>query len=181
MPATTRSQRAQQEAASSALTLQMPSNSHGTSALSDGTIVRVTASDTGEGKHWRWVYSETGDVGSKSNPPSPESNSLVTPVSSMPLLSPSLQHAPRRREKHHPQLADAPELIHRQFAPDSAILSAIHDSPTAKFGRISMGPAGTWLVDDEGKYIVIPGPKSPSLRYASQDQEGSMNGMNTED
>ena len=174
MPATTRSQRAQQEAASCPLTLQMPANGHGTSALSDGTIVRVTASDTGEGRHWRWVYSETGDAGSKSNPPSPESNSLVTPVSSMPLMSPSLQHAPRRREKHYPRLTDADTLVHRQLAQDSTIPWVIRDSPTAKFGRISMGPAGTWLVDDEGNYIVTPVPKSPSLRYASQDQEGSI-------
>lgn len=175
MPATTRSQRAQQETASFPLTLQMPSNRRDASVLSaaDGTIVRVTASDTGEGKHWHWIYSETGDVGSKSNPPSPESNSLVTPVSSMPLLSPSLQHAPRRPEKHHPRLADAPELVHRPLAPDSTIPWVAPDSPTAKFGRISVGPAGTWLVDDEGNYIVTPVSKSPSLRYASQDQEGS--------
>jgi hypothetical protein len=185
MPVTTRSRRVQQEAAPCPLTLQMPSNRDGASTLPDGTIVRVTTSDTGEGKHWRWVYSETGDNGSKSNPPPPEStvtfeefpqcDSLVTPVSSMPLLPPSIQHA--RRERHYPRPADAPKLIHRHLAPDSTIPwetdldSVTRDSPTAKFGRLAMGPEGTWLVDDEGNYIVMPMPKSPSFRYVSQDHE----------
>ncbi|KAF8338707.1 hypothetical protein F5887DRAFT_1192136 [Amanita rubescens] len=193
MPVITRSRRAQQEAARCLSTIQIPANGYDMSRLSDGTILQVTTSDTGEGKHWRWTYSETAP---KSNPSllegtlateeSSQCDNIVTPVSSMPFLPPSI-HAPRRREKHHSKPANAHRLVRPPLAPDSTIPwgmdldKALRDSPTARFGHQAVGPHGTWLVDDEGEYMVTPtsGSSALALQHFSQSQEGAINKSTT--
>ncbi len=58
---------------------------------------------------------------------------------------------------------------------------ALRDSPTARFGHQVVGPHGTWLVDDEGEYIVTPASESPAsaLQHFSQSQAGAINKSTT--
>ena len=184
MPVTTRNQRARQEAAACLSTVQIPADGHDTSELLDETPVQDTTSDTGEG-----IYSETA---AGSNPSllateqSSQCDNVVTPVSSMPFLPPSI-HAPRRRAKHHSKPADAHRLVRPPLAPENTmpwemdLEKVLSNSSTARVGSRALGPHGTWLVDEEGNCIITPASESSALssQRSNRSQEWAINESTT--
>ncbi|KAK2465082.1 hypothetical protein APHAL10511_002890 [Amanita phalloides] len=192
MPVTTRSQRARQNQDKPDSLTIITSGGQNKRTLRDGTVVRITTSDTGKGKHWRWIYPEMDESAQSKSSPSPptcsddtdelaQQGGFITPVSTMQTLSPSIQCAPRRREKHHPRPPDAVEGARRPLASDNTIpwerdLNKT-ESPGREPVRQALGPHGTWLVNDEGNCAVTPIRTSPSVARVTENEEGSRNGL----
>ena len=190
MPATSRRQRARRNEVTYSSPTVKKSRAHSRRVLPDGSVVHVTASNTGKGKHWRWVYPETDEIAASmtgtSSSTSTESvkdytqgGRFVTPISSVQRISPSIQNAPRRREKHHPRPTSAPTPVQRLVAPENTIPwekeleTPKHGSSSVCPGRPALGPHGTWLVDDEGNYIVIPVERSSQVHHVNESKKDS--------
>ncbi|KAF8621773.1 hypothetical protein AX15_007509 [Amanita polypyramis BW_CC] len=151
--------------------------------LTDGSTVHVTASGTGIGTHWRWIYTETDEaeapvtsapssLSTKGAGQYPQSSRFITPVPSIQQIPPSILNAPRRREKRHPKPAGAPTPARQPVVPENTIpwekdLEAQKHGPSgARPERRALGPHGTWLVDEGGNCIIIPeeeGQKRPQV------------------
>ncbi|KIL56926.1 hypothetical protein M378DRAFT_172291 [Amanita muscaria Koide BX008] len=197
MPVRTRRQRAQAPSHSdlshplSSAPTNVSSSNREERHLADGTIVNVTVSATGKGKHWRWVYPEGDSSGNTSAalpvlapdlayptpPPStnaahPQHGKLITPASSMQqIIQASIQNAPRKPEKHLPRAEGAPLVQKRPLRAEDTIAweNELKVSSKKRYwpkvgptGQ-ALGPYGTWLMNDAGEYIVYPVRKSPRV------------------